>query len=387
MRKWILILLITGLCVSWIPVKAEDSTLIPNAKSGILIDAATGTILFEKNKEEKLPMASLTKMVAQTIILEQIEQGKLKWDDKVTASQNASDMGGSQIYLATGEVMTVKDMMKGISIASANDATVAMAEHIAGSEADFVKMMNDKVKEWGLKNTVFKNCTGLDEEGHYSTAYDLAMIAKELLKHEEILDFSSIYEDYLRTDTPNKFWLVNTNRLIRFYEGADGLKTGHTDNALYCLAATAKKDGMRLIAIVLGEQDSKVRNSETMDLLDYGYTTYKVTNLKKQNEVVGEIKLEKATKEKVNVVPVQDISILNKKTDDDKNYELKLNLNEVKLPIKVGDVVGKAQVVDGDKVIQEVDLTVQENVEKSGFLRLLLKNLEDVVTGEITILK
>ena len=387
MRKWILILLITGLCVSWIPVKAEDSTLIPNAKSGILIDAATGTILFEKNKEEKLPMASLTKMVAQTIILEQIEQGKLKWDDKVTASQNASDMGGSQIYLATGEVMTVKDMMKGISIASANDATVAMAEHIAGSEADFVKMMNDKVKEWGLKNTVFKNCTGLDEEGHYSTAYDLAMIAKELLKHEEISDFSSIYEDYLRTDTPNKFWLVNTNRLIRFYEGADGLKTGHTDNALYCLAATAKKDGMRLIAIVLGEQDSKVRNSETMDLLDYGYTTYKVTNLKKQNEVVGEIKLEKATKEKVNVVPVQDISILNKKTDDDKNYELKLNLNEVKLPIKVGDVVGKAQVVDGDKVIQEVDLTVQENVEKSGFLRLLLKNLEDVVTGKITILK
>ncbi len=373
--------------MSWIPVKAEDSTLIPNAKSGILIDAATGTILFEKNKEEKLPMASLTKMVAQTIILEQIEQGKLKWDDKVTASQNASDMGGSQIYLATGEVMTVKDMMKGISIASANDATVAMAEHIAGSEADFVKMMNDKVKEWGLKNTVFKNCTGLDEEGHYSTAYDLAMIAKELLKHEEISDFSSIYEDYLRTDTPNKFWLVNTNRLIRFYEGADGLKTGHTDNALYCLAATAKKDGMRLIAIVLGEQDSKVRNSETMDLLDYGYTTYKVTNLKKQNEVVGEIKLEKATKEKVNVVPVQDISILNKKTDDDKNYELKLNLNEVKLPIKVGDVVGKAQVVDGDKVIQEVDLTVQENVEKSGFLRLLLKNLEDVVTGKITILK
>ena len=161
-----------------------------------------------------------------------------------------------------------------------------MAEFLKGTEIDFVKEMNKKVKELGLKNTQFKNCTGLDEEGHYSTAYDMSVIARELLKHEDILKFSSKYEDYLRVNTPNKFWLVNTNKLVRFYEGADGLKTGHTDAAKYCLAATAKKNDMRLIAIVLGEEVSKVRNSETMALLDYGFNTYGLQILKKKNETV-----------------------------------------------------------------------------------------------------
>lgn len=191
-----------------------DTSLIPNATAGILMDATTGEIIFEKNKDEQLAVASMTKMVAQIIILEQIEKGKIKWTDKVMASANASGMGGSQIFLTTGEEMTVEDMMKGISMASANDATVAMAEFIAGSEVEFVEMMNKKVKELGLKNTHFKNCTGLDEEGHYSSAYDMAIIAKELLKHEKILEFSSVYEDYLREDTDNKFWLVNTNKVV-----------------------------------------------------------------------------------------------------------------------------------------------------------------------------
>ena len=191
-----------------------DTSLIPNATAGILMDATTGEIIFEKNKDEQVAVASMTKMVAQIIILEQIEAGKIKWTDIVTASANASGMGGSQIYLTTGEEMTVEDMMKGISMASANDATVAMAEFIAGSEVEFVEMMNKKVKELGLKNTHFKNCTGLDEEGHYSSAYDMAIIARELLKHEKILEFSSVYEDYLREDTDNKFWLVNTNKVV-----------------------------------------------------------------------------------------------------------------------------------------------------------------------------
>ncbi len=191
-----------------------DTSLIPNATAGILMDATTGEIIFEKNKDEQVAVASMTKMVAQIIILETIEAGKIKWDDIVTASSNASRMGGSQIYLTTGEEMTVEDMMKGISMASANDATVAMAEFIAGSEVEFVEMMNNKVKELGLKNTYFKNCTGLDEEGHYSSAYDMAIIARELLKHEKILEFSSVYEDYLREDTDNKFWLVNTNKVV-----------------------------------------------------------------------------------------------------------------------------------------------------------------------------
>lgn len=386
MKKFILMLLIVTTLIGIFPtsVNAEEN-LIQNAKSGILIEAMTGQIIFEKNKDEKLAIASLTKMVAQILILEEIEKGNLGWDEKVTVSANASGMGGSQIYLSTGEVMTVRDLMKGISMASANDATVAMAEKIAGTEEQFVKMMNDKVKELGLKNTVFKNSTGLDEEGHYSTAYDLAIIAQELLKHEQILEFSSVYEDYLRVDTPNKFWLVNTNKLVRFYEGADGLKTGHTDNALYCLAATAKQEGMRLIAIVLGEEVSKVRNSETMALLDYGYSLYKVTTIKKKGEVLGQINLEKATKETIDVVPVLDISVLNKKSEQDKNYDLELKINEIRLPLKVGDIVGKALVKEDGKVIQEVNLTVKENVEKSGFFHLLLKNLEDIVTGKITI--
>ena len=191
-------------------VKAEDQALIPNAKNGVLMEESTGKIIFEKNKDEKVAVASMTKMVAQILILEAIEKGEIKWTDKVTASSNASSMGGSQIFLSTGEVLTVEEMMKGISMASANDATVAMAEFLKGTEIDFVKEMNKKVKSLGLKNTQFKNCTGLDEEGHYSTAYDMAIIAKELLKHEEILKFSSKYEDYLRVDTPNqlRFYLM-----------------------------------------------------------------------------------------------------------------------------------------------------------------------------------
>lgn len=368
-------------------VKAEEkgNDPIPGAESGILIEATTGQILYEKESHEKKAMASLTKMVAQILILEQIESGKLKWTDEVTASANASGMGGSQIYLSTGEVMTVKDMMKGISMASANDATVAMAEHIAGTEANFVKMMNDKVKELGLKDTNFKNCTGLDEDGHYSTAYDLAMVAKELLTHQQIFDYSSVYEDYLRTDTPNKFWLVNTNKLVRFYDGADGLKTGHTDNAKYCIAATAKQNGMRLIAIVLGEEVSKVRNSETMALLDYGYNNYKVTPLKKQNESVGKIKFEKGTKDTVDVVPLVDAVRVSKKNEEEKRYTTNVKLNEIKLPVKTGDVVGKLEILDGRSVVGEVELTVKEPVEKSSFLELLYRTISDITGGHLSI--
>ena len=192
----------------------ENSSLLENAKSGILVEASTGEILYEKNKDEKVSIASLTKMVAQIIILENIENGSLKWDEIVTTSSNAASMGGTQIWLTAGEKISVEDLFKGMTMASANDATVALAERIAGTESEFVKLMNDKVKELGLKNTVFKNCTGLDEEGHYSTAYDLSVIARELLTHDDILRFSSVYEDYIRKNTPNKFWIVNTNKVV-----------------------------------------------------------------------------------------------------------------------------------------------------------------------------
>ncbi len=361
----------------------SSTSLISNAKAGVLMDATTGEIIFEKNKDEKLAVASMTKMVAQIIILEQIEEGKIKWTDKVTASANASGMGGSQIYLTTGEVMSVEDMMKGISMASANDATVAMAEFIAGTEVEFVELMNKKVKELGLKNTNFKNCTGLDEDGHYSTASDMAIIAKELLKHEKILEFSSVYEDYLREDTDNKFWLVNTNKLVRFYEGADGLKTGHTDAAKYCLAATAKRGDLRLIAIVLGEENSSIRNSETMSLLDYGFNNYKIEIIKTKEDIIKEISLDKATRPKISLVPLNDIAILSKKSEDSKKYTYDIKITNNNLPLKKGDQVGKIIVKDKNNKIKEEVLTVTENVDKLSFLELLGKTLTDMIIGNM----
>ena len=291
MLKRLLIIFIITVLIFPISIRAEE--LLPNAKSGLLIEASTGEIIYEKNKDEKVPVASMTKMVAQIIILENIEKGTLTWNEKIRVSSNAAGMGGSQIWLQPGEEMTVRDLMKGITMASANDATVALAERIAGTEEAFVRQMNEKVKELGLKSTHFVNPTGLDEENHYSSAYDMGLIAKELLKHEQILEFSKVYEDYIRQDTPNKYWVVNTNKLVRFYEGADGLKTGFTDNAGYCMAVTAKRDGMRLIAIVLGETSGKVRNQETSELLDYGFNLYKADIVKTKKDIITEIKINK----------------------------------------------------------------------------------------------
>lgn len=378
--KKIIILLI--LCILIIPfsVYAEDD-LIPNATSGVLMEEETGTIIYEKEKDKQVAVASMTKMVAQIIILESIESKKIKWDDVVTVSKNASDMGGSQIYLAANEKMSVRDLFKGISMASANDAVVAMAEYISGTEDKFVKKMNDKVKSLGLKNTVFKNSTGLDEEGHFSSAYDMAIIAKELLKHEEILKFSSVYEDYLRTDTPNKFWLVNTNKLIRSYPGSDGLKTGHTDNAKYCIAATAKRDGMRLIAIVLGEEVAKVRNEETSKLLDYGFNLKQVNIIKKKEKVVKKITLEKSNKKEIKIYPKNDVVVLKDKGIQNKKYVTKIKINKVNLPLKKNDKVGVIDVYENKKKIKSVDLIVKEKVEKETFINLLLNNLKNIPKG------
>ena len=380
--KKILIIFCIGLFLFPTISYAEES-LATNAKSAILIDVNTGTVLFDKNMNEKVSVASLTKMMSQLLILENIDNGSLKWDDVVKVSSNAAGYGGTQIYLQPGEEMTVKDLMKGISMASANDATVALAEKIAGSEAAFVKMMMDKVKELGLKNTNFVNPTGLDEDNHYSTAYDLSIIARELMKHEEIFDFASLYEDYLRVDTPNKFWLVNTNKLVRFYEGADGLKTGFTDNAKYCMAVTAKRDGMRLLAIVLGEDVSKVRNQETTALLDYGFSMYQVDILKKKGEVIDNIKVEKGNVNNVDVITDSEITILRKKNEESKKYTEKIELNKLSLPIKKGDVVGKLKILDGSNMIGEYDLVASKEVKKKNFINLFLDNLKDMVVGRI----
>ena len=378
MKKIVFLLIL--LCIPF-SVYAEE--LIPNAVSGILIEPYSGKIIFEKEKDKEVSVASLTKMVAQIIVLEEVENGNIKWNDVVTVSKNAADMGGSQIYLSDGEKMTVEDLMKGISVASGNDATVAMAEYISGSEEKFVKKMNKKVKELGLKHTNFVNCTGLDEKGHFSSAYDMAMIARELIiNHSEILRFSSIYEDYLREDTSNKFWLVNTNKLISQYEGTDGLKTGHTDDAGYCLSATVKRGDLRLIGITLGEKDSKVRNKETIDLLDYGFNNTKLKTLKKKNSVIRSINLDKSDKKSINLILKDNLNVI-EDIDSKNKYNYKVNVNEVKLPIKKGDVLGTIFVYLKNKKVSSMDLISDRDVGKLSLIDLFRDNIVGIITGNI----
>ena len=376
-KLFIIFMIVLFLCP--LNIYAEEDLLV-NAKSGMLIEATTGEILYEKNKDDRVAVASMTKMVAQIIILENIEQGTLSWDEKIKVSSNAAGMGGSQIWLQPGEEMTVRDLMKGITMASANDATVALAERISGTEQTFVQEMNNKVKELGLKNTNFVNPTGLDEDNHYSSAYDMAIIAQELLRHEQILEFSSVYEDYIRQDTPNKFWVVNTNKLIRFYDGADGLKTGFTDDAGYCMAVTAKRDGMRLIAITLGEEKGSIRNEETSELLDYGFNLYKVDVVKNKDEVITELKIDKGTKEKINVSVSEDVVVLKKKSELSKKYDLETKIKDISLPIKEGDVVGKLLVKDNGKVIREGNVVITEDVDKLGYFKTILETLKGMLT-------
>lgn len=388
MKKFFLVLLVVisfSFPFSVLAEKAVETELIPGAVSGVLMEANTGKIVFQKEADKEVAVASMTKMVAQILILDAIRNGDISWEQMVTVSQSAADMGGSQIYLSVGEKISIRDLFKGISMASANDATVQMAEVIAGSEDSFVKLMNEKVKEMGLKHTVFKNCTGLDEDGHYSSAYDMAMIARELVtNYPEILEFSSVYEDYLREDTENKFWLVNTNKLVRFYEGADGLKTGHTDAAKYCLAATAKKDDLRFIAVVLGEENSNVRNQEVMNLLDYGFSHYQIHMLKKQGDVVKDISLNKASKDKLSLTPIHDVGVLEEKGNQKHKYQLQLKINDTSLPIKKGDVVGKAIVKENGVKITSVPLTSLDDVSKLSFWQLLGNAIKELVSGEFS---
>ena len=366
-----------------INVKAEELNLAENAKSAILLEASTGEIIFEKNSHEKLHPASMTKMMSMLLILENIEKGVINWDDIVTVSSNASSMGGSQILLETNEQMSVSDLFKGIAVASGNDAVVAMAEKIAGTEALFVDMMNKRASELGLTDTNFKNCHGLDDANHYSSASDMAKIAMELVKHEKLFEYTSIYEDYLREGTDRKFWLVNTNKLVRFYSGADGLKTGYTGEAGFCLTATAKRNGMRIIAVVMGEPDSKTRTSDVSSMLDYAFAQYETETFLSTESILDTISVNKGKKEFVNIVPKENVTILNKKTDNKKNATYNLEMYDMKLPLKKGDTVGKLSVYVDDNLYRDIDVTVSDDIEKADILTLYGRYLKKIFTGDI----
>lgn len=386
MKKILLVVMTFLMLMPAVYAEKEDkptNLLAPNARSAILIEATTGEILYEYNTHEKLSPASMTKMMSLVLIMEAIESGVIKYSDMITVSSNASGMGGSQILLEEGEQMSVDDLLKGITIASGNDAVVAMAEAIAGSEANFVNMMNEKAKKMGLTDTYFQNSHGLDADNHYSSAHDMAYIAKELVKHNKILEYSSIYETYLRTGTDRQTWLVNTNKLVRFKQGVDGLKTGYTGASGYCLTATMQKDGMRIIAVVMGEPSSTVRNSEVSNMLDYAFAQYGMQKLLSKDIVVDTISLNKSKKEKVAVMPVEDVNILYKKTDKKIVPTYDIKYNKIKSSIKVGDIIGTMSIMDGDKIVRTVDLTVVEEVKKANLFELFIRYTRDIIVGNI----
>ena len=357
---------------------AEDLNLAMNAKSAILIEESTGEVLYKKNENEKLAPASMTKIMSLILIMENIEKGNIKWNDIVVVSKNAASMGGSQIFLEQNEMMSVEDLVKGICVASGNDATVAMAEKIAGTESAFVKLMNDKAKSLGLKNTHFANATGLDAEGHYSSAYDMAVMARELVKHDKILEFSSIYEDYLRKGTSNSFWLVNTNRLVKFYSYIDGLKTGYTSNAGYCLTATGKKNDMRLISVVMGEESTEKRTADTMAMLDYGFNFYSINKVVDKNASLGIVKVDLGSPEYSDIVAKEDITVLNNSQRNNKDIKYEIKTNRLRAPIKVGDTIGKISVYEDGKFSYDVLLTVPYDIKKANIIKIFLRNIRDV---------
>ncbi|MGG3561383.1 D-alanyl-D-alanine carboxypeptidase family protein [Neobacillus rhizosphaerae] len=349
----------------------KSADIVSNVKSAILIERDTGAVLFEKNSKDELPPASMTKVMTMLLIMEAIDKGKLTWNEKVRASEYAASMGGSQIFLEPGEEMTTKEMLRGIAIGSGNDASVAMAERIAGSEEAFVDMMNDKAKELGLKHTFFKNTTGLPVSGHYSTAADMAIMAKELLKYEDITKFTGMYEAYLRENTDKKFWLVNTNKLVRFYPGVDGLKTGFTAEAKYCLTATAQKDGMRVIAVVFGAPTSKERNAQVTKMLDYAFSQYKTHPMFKRNQIIGEAKISKGKDKTVEAVTSEPLSLLTKKGEKTENVKQKVVMTKnLKAPIAKGDQVGTIQLIQDGKVILESPIVAKKAVKEAGWWTL-----------------
>lgn len=370
------VLLLTSLAVPM--ASAEEKTgveLADNVKSAILIERDTGKVLYENNSNEALPPASMTKVMTMLLIMEALDEGKISYDEKVRASEYAASMGGSQIFLEPGEEMTVDELLKGIAIGSGNDASVAMAERIAGSEDAFIDMMNKKAKELGLKNTKFQNTTGLPVEDHYSSAYDMAIMSKELLKYEDITKYTGTYESYLRENSDKKFWLVNTNKLVRFYPGVDGLKTGFTREAMYCLTATAEKDGMRVIAVVFGAPTPKDRNAQVTKMLDYAFSQYKTHPMFERNHVMGSVKVSKGKEKTLDVVTSEPISLLTKKGENIEDINQKITIDkDLKAPIKKGDQVGTLIIQkDGAKLI-ESPIVAKEDIEKASWWDLLKRS-------------
>ena len=377
------ICLLLALCVfllSAVP-RAGAVELEVAGKSALLMDAATGTVLYEKNAHEKLAPASVTKVMTLLLIMEAIDSGKIRWEDLVTASEAAAAKGGSQIYLKVGETMTVTDMVKSIAVSSANDCACAMAEHLAGSEEAFVGRMNEKAQELGMRDTNFVNCTGLDDgpnaSDHKTSAYDIALMSRALLvNHPDIKKFTTIWMDTVRN---GEFGLSNTNKLVRFYSGATGLKTGFTSAAGYCLSATAEREGLELIAVVMGAETSQSRNTACKQLLDYGFANYALVVPNMEQEALVPVRLGNA--DSIRLVPGEKAQLLiDKALKSGVTTDISLEA-EVTAPVTAGQRLGLLTIRSGDRVLAQIPLVAEAEVARLRWGELLVLTLRKMAMG------
>ena len=371
------LIIVICLLITMLPVRAGAVELDVPGKSAILMDMATGTVLYEKNAHEKLAPASVTKVMTMLLIMEAIDSGKVKWDDMVITSEAAAAKGGSQIYLKVGESMTVSDMVKSIAVSSANDCACAMAEHLAGSEAAFVAQMNQRAKELGMNDTNFVNCTGLDDDenakNHLTSAHDIAVMSRELMKnHPDIQKFTTIWMDTVRGGA---FGLANTNKLVRFYPGATGLKTGFTSAAGYCLSATAQRDGLGLIAVVMGAATSQERFSACKSMLDYGFANYALVSPEVTEETVP-VRLGKT--DSVKAVPAEPVQLLVDKAQSNQVQIQTVLEEEVTAPVSKGQRLGTLTVKVGEQVLAQIPMVAEESVIKLTFWELFGMVLREV---------
>ncbi len=350
------------------------------AKSAILIDANTGTVLLEKNSHEKLPIASVTKIMTMLLIMEAIDSGVVDYDTKVTVSEYSWSFGGSQVWLEPGEVFTVDELLKAVAIHSANDASVALAEAIAGSEEAFVVMMNQKARELNMNDTNFLDCSGLTDVGHYSSAYDIAVMSRELLlKHPEITKYTSTWQAKFRENVPGKDYvsLDNTNKLVRHYTGTVGLKTGYTGAAGHCLSAAVVRNGQQLISVVLGEPDSNTRFAESRKLLDYGFANFETVTVDTMGEAVGKIEVKRGMQPVTDAIFKEDVKILMKKGEKGK-IERVIRLNDdIKAPVKSGQKIGEVIYTLSGNEVGKADIVAAGDVQRASFLRVMFRLIQE----------
>ena len=358
----------------------ENTALNLASKSAVLMDVSTGQVLYEKNSHEKLPPASVTKVMTMLLIVEALDSGKINLDVQVQVSETASSMGGSQIFLEPGEIQKVDTLLKGIAVASANDACVAMAEHLAGSVEEFVVQMNAKAKQLGMKDTNFVNTNGLPVDNHYTTAYDIALMSRELLKHETISKYLTTWMDSVVVGKKQAtIGIANTNKMVKHYQGTTGVKTGFTQQAKYCLSASAKRGDTHLVAVTLGAETSPERFKDSSSLLNFGFANYESVKLCSKNDNISTLTLDKAEDNKINLVAKDDLSVLIKKGGaKDFNRKVKLK-QDITLPIKKGTTLGVVEIYSGDKLIGKVDLVNTKDVNKASYLQMLQRVINQMI--------